>query len=75
VDDIRVHGCLHAGIVRSTHAHARLVSVNLERARRHPSVAGCFAFADLSDILVPLPSAGLPPPALAARVRLSLIHS
>ncbi len=69
VDDIPIEGCLYAAIVRSPHAHARLVSIDLERARCHPSVAGCFAFADLSEVLVPLPSAGLPPPALEARVR------
>ena len=69
VDDIPVARCAHAVIVRSTHAHARLVRVHLERARRDPSVVACFAFADLADVLGPLPSAGLPPPALEARVR------
>src|SRR5262249_29855445 len=31
---------VHAAFVRSTHAHARLVRIDLERARRAPSVAG-----------------------------------
>ena len=69
VDDIPAAGCLYAAVVRATHAHARLARVDLERARRHPSVVACFAFADLSDALVPLPAAGLAPPALEAHVR------
>ncbi|HLY22841.1 MAG TPA: xanthine dehydrogenase family protein molybdopterin-binding subunit [bacterium] len=69
VDDIPAAGCLHAAVVRATHAHARLTHVDLARARRHPSVVACFAFPDLSDALVPVPSAGVAPPALEARVR------
>jgi len=72
VDDIPAGGCLHAAVVRASHAHARLARVDLERARRHASVVACFAFADLSDTLVPLPSAGLAPPALEARVRFQM---
>ncbi|HEV2357154.1 MAG TPA: xanthine dehydrogenase family protein molybdopterin-binding subunit [bacterium] len=68
VDDIPVDRCAHAVIVRSTHAHARLAGVDLDGARGHPSIIACFAFADLADVLGPLPSAGLPPPALEARV-------
>src|SRR5579864_8159796 len=69
VDDIPVAGALHAAVVRSTHAHARLVRVDLERARRHPGVVAALAFADLAAVLAPLPSAGLPPAALSARVQ------
>jgi aerobic carbon-monoxide dehydrogenase large subunit len=72
VDDIPVAGVLHAALVRSTHAHARLVRVELGRARRHPGVVAAFAFADLAAELAPLPSAGTPPAALAARVRFQL---
>ena len=64
VDDIPAAGCLHAAVVRATHAHARLTRVDLTRARRHPAVVACFAFPDLPDALVPLPSAGVAPPAL-----------
>ncbi|HEV2281244.1 MAG TPA: xanthine dehydrogenase family protein molybdopterin-binding subunit [bacterium] len=72
VDDIPAAGCLYAAVVRATHAHARLARVDLARARRHPSVVACFAFADLADALVPLPSAGIAPPALDARVRFQM---
>jgi carbon-monoxide dehydrogenase large subunit len=72
VDDIPDAGVLHAVVVRSTHAHARLRRVDLERARRHPGVVAAFASSDLTDMLAPLPSAGLPPAALAAGVRFHL---
>ncbi|HET7264515.1 MAG TPA: xanthine dehydrogenase family protein molybdopterin-binding subunit [bacterium] len=69
VDDIAAAGCLYAAVARSTHAHARLVAVDLERARRHPAVVAAFTFADLAKDLAPLPSAGLAPAALGARIR------
>ncbi len=34
VDDVRVPGMLHAAVLRSPHAHARLVSIDTKRARR-----------------------------------------
>ena len=40
VDDVTLPRMVHAAFVRSTHAHARLVRIDLERARRAPSVAG-----------------------------------
>src|SRR5918995_3879241 len=38
VDDIALPGLLHVAFVRSTQAHARLRSVDLEAARRAPGV-------------------------------------
>jgi CO/xanthine dehydrogenase Mo-binding subunit len=68
VDDLRVAGCLHAAILRSPHAHARILAVRTERARAHPAVVACLAAGDLGDALRPLPIAGAPPPPLQARV-------
>jgi carbon-monoxide dehydrogenase large subunit len=68
VDDLRPPGCLHAAILRSPHAHARIRGLELDRARAHPGVVGCFAYSDLEDVLRPLPLAGSPPPPLQARV-------
>ena len=68
VDDLRPTGCLHAAILRSPHAHARIRGIRLDRARAHPAVVGCFAYADLGSLLRPLPLAGAPPPPLQARV-------
>ncbi len=68
VDDLRPPGCLHAAILRSPHAHARIRGLRLDGARAHPGVIGCFTYADLEDLLRPLPLAGSPPPPLQARV-------
>lgn len=68
VDDLRVPGCLHAAIVRSPHAHARILGVHTARARAHPAVVACFAYDDLAGLLPPLPVAGVPPPPLQARI-------
>lgn len=38
VDDIRPEGLLHMAVVRSTRAHARLVSVDTSAAKAHPGV-------------------------------------
>ncbi len=40
VDDVTLPRMVHAAFVRSAHAHARLVRIDLERARRAPGVAG-----------------------------------
>lgn len=68
VDDLRAPGALHAVLVRSPHAHARVRAVRTDRARGQPGVVACFTHADLADVLRPLPVAGTPPPALQARV-------
>ena len=69
VDDIKLPGLLHAALVRSPHAHARITAVQLEAARALPGVAGVFGYEDLAAWMQPMPSAGLPPPALEARLR------
>jgi carbon-monoxide dehydrogenase large subunit len=68
VDDLRVPGCLHAAVLRSPHAHARLRGLRLDRVRALPGVIGCFTYSELQDVLRPLPLAGSPPPPLQARV-------
>jgi carbon-monoxide dehydrogenase large subunit len=68
VDDIPVAGCLHAAVLRSTHAHAVVRAVRAAAARGHPAVRGVFSFEDLAGRLRPLPVAGVPPPALERRV-------
>ena len=68
LDDLRVAGCLHAAILRSPHAHARILRIRPERARAHPAVVACLTHEDLAGVLRPLPIAGVPPPALQERV-------
>jgi CO/xanthine dehydrogenase Mo-binding subunit len=55
VGDITVPGMLHAVVVRSTHAHAALERVDVERARRLPGVVACVTAGDLRDGLGPIP--------------------
>ncbi|MGI5130979.1 xanthine dehydrogenase family protein molybdopterin-binding subunit [Pseudonocardia sp. CA-107938] len=47
VDDIRLPGMLHAAFVRSTEAHARILSVDLDGVRTTPGVVAAYAAADL----------------------------
>ena len=49
VGDITLPGMLHAAIVRSPHAHARIVAIDTSRALEAPGVAGVLTFADLGD--------------------------
>ncbi len=66
VGDVTLREMLHAAIVRSPHAHARIVSVDAARAREQPGVAAVLVAADLGDAARELPC--VPPhPALRAR--------
>ncbi|MDQ1385388.1 MAG: aerobic carbon-monoxide dehydrogenase large subunit [Actinomycetota bacterium] len=51
VDDLLLDGVLHLHFVRSTYAHARLVSIDVDDARAMPGVVAVYTAADL----------GLPP--------------
>ncbi|MFQ5914780.1 MAG: xanthine dehydrogenase family protein molybdopterin-binding subunit [Nitrospinota bacterium] len=57
VDDIAPAGCLHVGIVRSPHAHARLKSVDPSPALALSGVTAVFTGEDTKDI-GPVPVAG-----------------
>jgi carbon-monoxide dehydrogenase large subunit len=60
LDDLAPSGCLQLGVVRSTHAHARLVAVHLDAARALPGVAAAWAAKDLPEVPETLPSAYTP---------------
>ncbi|OLE37329.1 MAG: hypothetical protein AUG00_08475 [Candidatus Rokubacteria bacterium 13_1_20CM_2_70_7] len=49
LDDLRVPGALHAAIVRSPHAHARIVSIDTGLARRRPGVVAVLTIAELPE--------------------------
>ena len=55
VGDIALPGMLHAAIVRSPHAHARIVAIDIARAARAPGVVGVVTARDLGDAVRPLP--------------------
>jgi len=46
--DLQVPGMLHAKLLRSRHAHARIVSIDTTRAKRVPGVAVVLTGADLA---------------------------
>jgi len=48
VDDIRLPGMLHAAILRSPHAHAKVLRIDTAAAKAIPGVAGVFTGADVN---------------------------
>ncbi len=56
VDDIQLPGMLHAAVLRSPHAHARILRVDVRRALEHPDVVLVLTHRDLPPGLrEPLP--------------------
>lgn len=49
VDDIHLPGMLHAAILRSPFAHARIVSIDTSAAQAHPKVKAVITGADLAS--------------------------
>ena len=60
-DDMHLPGMAYASIVRSPHAHARIVRVNAEAARGRPGVIAVFTGRDLEGKINPIPTAWLIP--------------
>lgn len=56
IADLEVANVLHGVVVRSPHAHARILSIDIEAARMVPGVAAIFIARDLAaDDIGPLP--------------------
>jgi carbon-monoxide dehydrogenase large subunit len=53
VDDVSLPRMVHAAFVRSVHAHARVVHVDLERARAAPGVAAILTGAEVATLCKP----------------------
>jgi aerobic carbon-monoxide dehydrogenase large subunit len=49
VDDLRMPGMLHAAILRSPYAHARITKIGTAAARAVPGVVAVFTGADVND--------------------------
>jgi aerobic carbon-monoxide dehydrogenase large subunit len=60
-DDLQPAGLVHAQIIRSPHAHARIKRIDVEAARRHPGVVAVFTGKDLQGKINPIPTAWLIP--------------
>jgi carbon-monoxide dehydrogenase large subunit len=77
VADLPAPTSAHVAFLRSPHAHARIVRVNLEGARRMPGVVFAAAAAELGEIARPVPplmvhpalKAAMPCPLAVDRVR------
>ena len=69
VGDLTVPGLLHAAFVRSPHAHARIVRIDADAARRQPGIAAVLTGSDLARVTAPLriapPIEGLSPMEMA----------
>ncbi len=55
VDDIDLPEQLHAGVLRSTHARARILNIDVNAARELPGVHLVLTASDLGEVLEPSP--------------------
>ena len=62
IDDVALPGLLHAAFLRSPHAHARIVGLDVSAARRREGVVAVFGAGDLGDFWTPAPLIVPPPP-------------
>ncbi|HEX9570960.1 MAG TPA: xanthine dehydrogenase family protein molybdopterin-binding subunit, partial [Burkholderiales bacterium] len=69
-DDLNLEGQLHCAFLRSPHAHARILRIDLSRARRAPGVRAVLTGADyVADGLAGIEHAANPVDALDIRKR------
>jgi carbon-monoxide dehydrogenase large subunit len=50
LDDVKLPGMLHAAILRSLYAHAKILSIDTEKAAALPGVVGVFTGKDFEDL-------------------------
>ena len=55
VDDVQLPHMLHAAILRSPHAHARILDIDLSEAQALPGVVAILTFADIAEHIKPIP--------------------
>jgi len=61
VADVPLESALHVAVVRSPHAHARVIRIDLDAARATRGVVGAFTLGDLPEL-----RGALPPPVVPA---------
>src|SRR5207244_4322422 len=61
VDDLVFPGMLHVAVLRSPYAHARILSIDTEAAKRLPGVHAVVTGAEAAEIIDPLPDGGPAP--------------
>jgi carbon-monoxide dehydrogenase large subunit len=62
VDDVEIPGLLHAAFLRSDHAHARLLGLDVSTARQRPGVIAVYTAEDMGADWAPGPPLVSPPP-------------
>ena len=60
-DDLTLPGMVHAAVLRSPHAHARIKKIDTSRAKAAEGVVAVFTGADTAGVLKPIPCAWLIP--------------
>jgi carbon-monoxide dehydrogenase large subunit len=63
-DDIKLPQMLHAAILRSPHAHARIAAIDSTKAQAIPGVVAVFTFQDIAAYAKPIPIRLYPLPGL-----------
>jgi carbon-monoxide dehydrogenase large subunit len=75
VDDIKLPKMLHAAILRSSRAHARIRSIDTSHALAIPGVIQIFTYKDLGDLAVPVPIRMYQLPGLERHLQPLLAHT
>ncbi len=60
-DDVKLPGMVHAAMLRSPHAHAKINGIDTSAAAEAPGVLAVYTGADTDGVLNPIPCAWLPP--------------
>ena len=74
VDDIHLDDLCHAAIVRSPHAHARILGIDVSAAMAMPGVIAVLTFADFADRAKPIPIRLAPIPRFDEFLQMPLAH-
>ena len=61
VDDLTLPAMLHAALVRSPHAHARITSIDVSEAKKLPGVVAVVTGAEAAELCNPMPDFGPQP--------------
>jgi carbon-monoxide dehydrogenase large subunit len=62
IDDVELPGMLHAALLRSQAAHARIRKIDVSKALQRPGVVAAYVASDLGDYWQPGPILVPPPP-------------
>src|SRR4029453_9630889 len=77
VEDVRVPGLLHAAVLRSPHAHARLMRIDAKRAREIAGVHAVLTAADVPATAIiphPVPAPAGPHPHLQPAIARDVVR-